>query len=566
MTSQTTSSNSWKNAKKEGSIEIVNDRLTAEDLSSVIGLMAYGSLLKDIDKNVRRRGSRKYAGRSVTDFNLPLSASSSSSSSRISINYSKNTRRIMEKIVKNQANNMNNSLSEREIQECSENFTYKSTNDDDHSNSSVCSSLTTLNDTANRNRKRKVKWKNHKNDRKNDRIVRRDAITDNDQLFSCVSVSNTKSSTKSYHSSEGTTTNIIAGEITPDDDESMRSTIANNSSLARKLIHTWIRKNDDKKGMNDSYDSTQQNLTMQQNSVSRAFSSHQSNSALRAFPECQLDSISRDRKQSSSSSAETINSFSNENMGQNQQLTYEAPQLTDDIRRWTPSESERMNSTQTNIRSIQSIRIPSTYQLENIPKFSQLNNVDYFTSESFYQGREQICHQSGKYTSILSTIPLKTETYTASEGSRRCSTDYEPSLPYTSAKNQQIIDCCTNFEQSIESHSTTDVQHSHPELSKITSISSELSAISNCSNSGKELKLLDEKVEEMEQSSSVEEGLKMKMNITLMPQRYQSLDEHIEIEEHHSDQESTPIGSISSYHSTATTTTYESTQDLSIIK
>lgn len=56
MTSHTTSSNSWKNSKNEQSPATVNNgRLNVEDLSSVIGLMAYGDLRKDINKNVRRR-------------------------------------------------------------------------------------------------------------------------------------------------------------------------------------------------------------------------------------------------------------------------------------------------------------------------------------------------------------------------------------------------------------------------------------------------------------------------------------------------------------------------------
>lgn len=79
-----------------------------------------------------------------------------------------------------------------------------------------------------------------------------------------------------------------------------------------------------------------------------------------------------------------------------------------------------------------------------------------------------------------------------------------------------------------------------------------------------ETKLSDVK-EQMEQSSleGEEEGLKMKMNIVLMPKQYQSFDEHIKIEDYQSAREGSPSESVLSHNSRATSTTYESTQDFS---
>lgn len=200
-------------------------------------------------------------------------------------------------------------------------------------------------------------------------------------------------------------------------------------------------------------------------------------------------------------------------------------------------------------------------------RFSQETNVDeQLTSKSFCQNEErrQICHQFGKCASILSTIPLTSQTSIVSEGSRKFSINFESSLPDKFVKNQQITDLSTNFE---ELYPRTDVQElSHSELSKNTSISSEFSEIPNCLNLGNERKLSDiEEAQVEQQSGLIEEGLKMKMNIVLMPKDYQSPDEHIRIEEQQIDQETISSKSISFVNSTATTTTYESTQDSPII-
>ncbi|CAG9532550.1 unnamed protein product [Cercopithifilaria johnstoni] len=592
--SDTTNSNSWKNTEKQESVETISDRQIIQDLSSLIGLMAYGSLKNDIDKKRKRSDSRKHAGRSIIDFNIPSSLSSSSSST-----YVDNTQRRSQMVVKNHANNMDSSsFSETEIQACSKISTSESTNDDDHSSdSSVSSSRTTLNDIS--NRKQNMKPENCKKDRKNDMVIKIDTIVDNDESSADVSSSNAITSTKSDTTSDGTTTSMAANKITRYSDDESESRIGNNSSTGRRLTHAWTRSNtmpNDNESMNDDYDCTQRNSTLQQNSVSQTFSTHQSNSVSRMFPEHQLDSISRTfpicHTLSSSSSTKTINSYSSENIGQNkypyansihssdfeippylnivptssysQQFAYGTPkimthaQLTDDIRRWPPSESERTNSIQTHtsnnkiysestgssrilsnntqihgnnhrihLESTRGTGISPTRKLENIPRrFSQEISVEKLTSESCSgtQERRQNCYQSRRRASVDSTIPLTIQKSTISEESKRCSTDFESSLPYKFAKNQKIREFFTNFEQSIGSYPRTDVQLSHPELSEITSVSSEFSTTPNCQNLRKELKLSHAEIQ-MEQSSLAEEELEMKMNIVLMPK-------HIMIEKH----------------------------------
>lgn len=264
--------------------------------------------------------------------------------------------------------------------------------------------------------------------------------------------------------------------------------------------------------------------------------------------------------------------------------------LVDDIRKWIPSESERTNSVQaqsssnkiysettesstilSNRRRIHGsndrMQLASTNQSEDISKrFSEeTSSYDRVTLESFC--RTEDTRKSGKCTSILSTIPLTSQKSTISEGSEntiQCSTDFESSLSYKFNKNQQIIDFFNNFEKPTELYQRTNVLNNYPELSETTSTSNRFSEISNYPNLGKQRKLSDVEEAQMEQSSSVEEELKMK--IVLMPKPYQTLDKHIGIEQQQSDRESNPSRSISSYNSTATTTTYESTQDLSTIR
>uniref|UniRef100_A0A0R3RJ59 SH2 domain-containing protein n=1 Tax=Elaeophora elaphi TaxID=1147741 RepID=A0A0R3RJ59_9BILA len=647
-TSQTTSSSSRSNTKKEETVVASNDRLTAQDLSSVIGLMAYGSLKNDINKNLTRkydnRGSRKYAGHSANNFDVPSSSSSSSSSTTYT-DHIKNTREISQIAVKNHANDMNSSFSKKN--EISEFYPLLKAEE----NRSKIERITKLYNFRDSFTLQKG--------RKNDTVAEMDKLTDdndesipdvsllntmistrsdtssertvtnmtrysfdNDESIPDVSLLNTMISTRSDTSSERTVTNMTRNEITSSDDESLKSRTSKNLSLSRRLTYTWVRSgtmpSDDKRMK--SCDNTQQISIRQPNSTSRI------------LPECQVDFISRTfpvhYRSPLSPSTQTINSSSTENAEQNkcpsansihssdfeippylntiptssyssQQFTYGTPKIwarshpIDNIRRRSPSEElslETTNSTQTHTSStrihsdltrsfkthVSKGRIhsewtrspwtPSTYQLEN-KECSQQTSTGKLTSELLCQTEErgQISHHSGKCESILSTIPLTNQTSIIFEGYSRSSTDFESSLSHKFVENQQSIDFSTKFEQqSIESYPRSDLQFSHPELSEITSISSDFSGVSNCLNLGKDLKVSD--VEELltEQSSLVE-GLKMKMNIVLMPKQHQPLDKDIGIEEHQSDRETNSFGSISPHNSTATTT-YESTQDLSTIK
>ncbi|VDO48155.1 unnamed protein product [Onchocerca flexuosa] len=228
-----------------------------------------------------------------------------------------------------------------------------------------------------------------------------------------------------------------------------------------------------------------------------------------------------------------------------------------------------MNEKEIQSEVARSIRILPTSQLESIPeRFYQQTNVDKLISKSFCQMEEkaQISHQFEKYASICSTIPLTSQTSAISETSRRYTTDFKSSLPYKSVQKNEVIDSSTISHESIEYCPRTDVQLISSELSEISSISTECSKIPNCLNLEKKLNLLDTEDVQREQSSLVGEELEMKMNVILMPKQYKSRNERIALEEHQTDQESNRSRSISSLNSFATTTTYESTQELSIIR
>ncbi|EFO26777.1 hypothetical protein LOAG_01708 [Loa loa] len=616
----TSASNSWKNiskeeGKEEGTVTI-NNKLIAEDLSSVIGLMAYGSLKNDIDSNLGKkydsRASRQHAGRSVNNFDML-------SSSLTYTDYIKNAQEIPQITIKNHDNTMDDSISKDEIEKYSEN-TSEITSDNDRSDIFASNSFATRSDIAIKEQNAKLENRSRKNYRKNMIVAGMEMSTNDDESFLDVSPSDRTRSTKSSASSEARTTNITGSEITQQsNDQSM-------VSLSQRVITdtNWISDNtvSNDRNSNDSYDSTQQNSTfqwneLQPNSISQTFLSiPQSNSVLRMSPlrhKLSTTSLSSSSPSSSLSSlslsslsfTHTIHTFSNGNVGQNskcayansihlsdfeipsylnavptstysqQQFTYAASkawirsQQINDIRGLSPTVSE---STQThtsndriNSKSTRSAKILPIYQLEKMPRrFSHMTNVDKFKSKSFCQTekRAQICHQSKKYASILSTIPLTSQSSTVSERSGKCCINSGPSIPYKFPVENQVKNFRTNFKQSNESSPETNTKFVHPKLSEMISTNSEFSEIPNCSNLGKKLKLSDMEEVQMEQSSSIE-GLKMKMNMVLISsKRYQSSDEYIGIGEQQVDQENNPSGSILSLNSKAAITTYESTQNL----
>uniref|UniRef100_A0A1I8F1X4 Uncharacterized protein n=1 Tax=Wuchereria bancrofti TaxID=6293 RepID=A0A1I8F1X4_WUCBA len=592
-TYQTTSSNSWKNARKEKNLTTINDKLKAEDLSSVIGLMAYGSLKNDIDNNLKRRRnnsvSRQHAGRSVTNFNMPLSSTS--------IDYTTNTQQTSQIIVKNQDNTMNNnnnnSFSEELIDVYSTNFTSEST-DNDQLELSASNEVTTLSDIVNRKQNMKLKNQRCKNNRKNGTFVEKEMSTDDDESSPDVSPSNSTTSTRTNDASSTETTakynsaKIIQNEIANHSDNQLITLLPERITYTSK----WMRSD---MIQNDSYDSTQQNSNFERSKLQQSDSVPESNSVSRTSP------VRHMLSSSSSSFTQTNRSFSNENIEKNkypyansihssdfeipsylntvpkssysQQFTYETskewicPQQINDIKKWSPlSVLEKKNSTKThknseltrhfrilpeNVKthtssnnsiyseSTQTNTILPIYQLEKIPRrFSNETNVDKCMSKSFCQidGSAKISpiHQSKKYPSIHSTT---TETSSiVSDASRRYCIDFQTSLPYKSIENEQI----SKPEQSIESYSRTNIQFIHSELSS--------------------------EIVQTEQSSLME-GLKMKMNIGLIPRQYQlSHDDTAENEEYYSDQKIDQCKSTSSSNSSATTITYESMHDLATFK
>ncbi|VIO90197.1 MB2, putative [Brugia malayi] len=587
-TSQTTTSNSWKNAGREKNLTTLDNKLKTEDLGSVIGLMAYGSLKDDIDNNLKRRYNnsafRQYAGRSITDFNLPLSSTST--------DYTTNTQERSQIIVRNQDNKMNNnnnSFSEELIDIYSAKFTSEST-DNDQLELSASIDDTTLTDIV--NRKQNMRSRNHrcKNNRKNGTFIEKEMSTDDDESSSDVSPSNSMSSTKTTDTSTEATakynsTKIIQNEIANHSDNQLIT------SLPKRTTHTskWIRSD---MIQNDSYVNTQQNSNFERSKLQQPDSVPESNSISRTSP------VRHTLSSSSSSFTQTNRSLSNENIEENkyqyansvhssdfeipsylntipkssysQQFTYETsqewicPQQINDIKKWSPLLiQERTNSTQTHTNSkltqhfrilpenvkthtnsnnsiysesTQTNRILPIYQLENIPKrFSSETNAVKYMSKSFHQIDETAkissIHQSQKYPCIHS---IPSETTSASDASRTYCMDFQTSLPYKSTENEQI----SKSEQCIESYPRTNVQFIHSELS------SEIAQT---------------------EESSLMEGLKMK--IVLIPRHYQlSHNDTTEDEECYSDQKIDQYESISSFNSSATSITYESIHDLATFK
>ncbi|VDN92375.1 unnamed protein product [Brugia pahangi] len=592
-TSQTTTSNSWKNAGREKNLTTLDNKLKTEDLGSVIGLMAYGSLKDDIDNNLKRRYNnsnfsafRQHAGRSITDFNLPLSSTST--------DYTTNTQERSQIIVKNRDNKMNNSnnnnsFSEELIDIYSAKFTSEST-DNDQLELSASIDDTTLTDIV--NRKQNMKSRNHrcKNNRKNGTFTEKEMSTDDDESSSDVSPSNSMSSTKTTDTSTEATakynsTKIIQNEIANHSDNQLIT------SLPERTTHTskWIRSD---MIQNDSYVNTQQNSNFERSKLQQPDSVPESNSVSRTSP------FRHTLSSSSSSFTQTNRSLSNENIEENkyqyansvhssdfeipsylntipkssysQQFTYETsqewicPQQINNIKKWSPSLiQERTNSTQTHTNSkltqhfrilpenvkthtnsnnsiysesTQTNRILPIYQLENIPKrFSSETNAVKCMSKSFHQIDETAkissIHQSQKYPCIHS---IPSETTSASDASRTYCMDFQTSLPYNSIENEQI----SKSEQCIESYSRTNEQFIHSELS------SEIAQT---------------------EESSLMEGLKMK--IVLIPRQYQlSHNDTTEDEECYSDQKIDQYESISSFNSSATSIIYESSHDLTTFK
>lgn len=142
-------------------------------------------------------------------------------------------------------------------------------------------------------------------------------------------------------------------------------------------------------------------------------------------------------------------------------------------------------------------------------------------------------------------------------GKFRCCIDLESSSPRISLDKERAMD---NLQQSIQSFCGMDRKYLRPELSEFTSISN-----LNFTKFGNKLRQLDVGEVQMDQSLNLEEdeGLKMKMNIVLMPKRFQSAEEFVGIDEHQSEAEINSLRTVSSLNSTTTATTYESTQDSS---
>uniref|UniRef100_A0A915PHF6 Uncharacterized protein n=1 Tax=Setaria digitata TaxID=48799 RepID=A0A915PHF6_9BILA len=175
--SEVTASSSLSNDKRYESIS----KLNAEDLSSILGLMAYGSLKNDIDKNLERKyrkgQPRQCGGHSVTNFDI---------SSTYTDNISDN-RKKSQTMPKNQDYTIDSSIiSNKEIESVSKDSTSESAKSDNSSSSFTDTLLSDITDPEGSEKSENRQC--NKNRQMNDTVINLDKLKD--QLISNLSTLN----------------------------------------------------------------------------------------------------------------------------------------------------------------------------------------------------------------------------------------------------------------------------------------------------------------------------------------------------------------------------------------